>query len=63
LNAHAVRNETAIIARFFSHRSIQCVRAAKLTPEASEKLRVGNYERLFDAAQRRVRAWEKDNVK
>ncbi len=30
-----------------------------LTPEASEKVRKGNYERLFDAARQRVRAWEK----
>ena len=36
---------------------------AKLTPEASEKLLKGNYERLFDAARRKVRAWEKANVK
>ena len=36
---------------------------AKLTPEASEKLRKGNYERLFDEGRRRVRAWEKANVK
>ena len=36
---------------------------AKLTPEASEKLRKGNYERLFDEARRKVRAWEKSNVK
>jgi Amidohydrolase len=35
---------------------------AKLTPEASEKLRKGNYERLFDEARRRVRAWEKANI-
>jgi hypothetical protein len=35
---------------------------AKLTPEASLKLRKGNYERLFDAARTRVRAWEKANV-
>jgi predicted TIM-barrel fold metal-dependent hydrolase len=34
---------------------------AKLTPEASEQLRKGNYERLFDAARLRVRAWEKAN--
>lgn len=34
---------------------------AKLTPEASEKLRKGNYERLFDQARLRVRAWEKAN--
>jgi predicted TIM-barrel fold metal-dependent hydrolase len=36
---------------------------AKLSPEASEKLRKGNYERLFDEARRRVRAWESANVK
>jgi hypothetical protein len=33
-----------------------------LTPEASEKLRKGNYERLFDEARKRVRAWEKANL-
>ena len=32
---------------------------ALLTPEASEKVRKGNYERLFDAARQRVRAWER----
>ena len=36
---------------------------ARLTPEAGEKLRKGNYERLFDAARRKVRAWEKEHVK
>jgi predicted TIM-barrel fold metal-dependent hydrolase len=36
---------------------------AKLTPEASGKLRKGNYERLFDEARRKVRAWEKANVR
>jgi hypothetical protein len=36
---------------------------AKLTPEASRKLRMGNYERIFDEARRRVRAWEKANLK
>ena len=36
---------------------------AKLTPDASEKLRKGNYERLFDEARRKVRAWEKANVR
>jgi hypothetical protein len=36
---------------------------ARLTPEASEKLRRGNYERLFDEARTRVRAWEKAHVK
>jgi predicted TIM-barrel fold metal-dependent hydrolase len=34
-----------------------------LTPEASQKVRLGNYERLFDDGRRRVRAWEKANVK
>lgn len=33
-----------------------------LTPETSEKVRKGNYERLFDEARRKVRAWEKANV-
>jgi len=32
---------------------------AALTPEAREKVLKGNYERLFDAARTRVRAWEK----
>lgn len=36
---------------------------AKLTPQASEKLRKGNYETLFDEARRRVRAWERENLK
>jgi predicted TIM-barrel fold metal-dependent hydrolase len=36
---------------------------AQLTPEASEKVRKGNYERIFDQARRRVRAWEKANLK
>ena len=31
-------------------------------PEASAQLRMGNYERLFDAARRKVRAWEAANV-
>ena len=34
----------------------------RLTPEASQKVRKGNYERLFDEGRRRVRAWEKANV-
>jgi hypothetical protein len=29
-----------------------------LTPEASHKVRLGNYARLFDRARRDVRAWE-----
>jgi predicted TIM-barrel fold metal-dependent hydrolase len=32
-----------------------------LTPETSEKVRKSNYERLFDAARSKVRAWEKAN--
>ncbi len=35
----------------------------KLTPEASEKVRLGNYRRIFDDARKRVRAWEKANLK
>ena len=30
-----------------------------LTPEASLKVRKGNYERIFDDGRRKVRAWEK----
>jgi amidohydrolase family protein len=33
-----------------------------LTPEASEKVRKGNYERIFDEARRKVRSWEAANV-
>ena len=33
----------------------------KLTPEAKQKLLKGNYERLFDAARKKVREWEKKN--
>ena len=36
---------------------------AKLTPAASRKVRLGTYERLFDAARRNVRAWEAANGK
>jgi uncharacterized protein (UPF0548 family) len=32
---------------------------AALTPQTSRKLRLGNYERIFDDARRKVRAWEK----
>ena len=35
----------------------------RLTSDASLKVRKGNYERIFDAARQRVRAWEKANVK
>jgi predicted TIM-barrel fold metal-dependent hydrolase len=33
-----------------------------VTPETSEKVRKGNYERLFDDARRKVRAWERANL-
>ncbi|MGA9525811.1 MAG: amidohydrolase family protein [Myxococcaceae bacterium] len=33
-----------------------------LTPEARQKLLFGNYERLFDEARRKVRAWERANL-
>ena len=33
----------------------------KLTPDASEKVRKRNYERLFDEARRKVRIWEDAN--
>ena len=33
-----------------------------LTPETSEKIRKGNYIRLFDRARSKVRAWEKANI-
>jgi len=36
---------------------------AQLTPQASERVRKGNYLRLFDDARRKVRAWEKAHVK
>jgi predicted TIM-barrel fold metal-dependent hydrolase len=34
-----------------------------LTEKASYQVRMGNYERLFDQARARVRAWEKANIK
>jgi hypothetical protein len=36
---------------------------ALLTPDASLKIRKTNYERIFDEARKKVRAWEKANVK
>jgi Amidohydrolase len=35
----------------------------QLTPEASVKVRKGNYERIFNEGRRRVRAWEHANVR
>ena len=34
-----------------------------LSQDASYKVRIGNYERLFDQARIKVRAWEKANIK
>jgi hypothetical protein len=34
---------------------------AKLDPTTSQQIRLGNYERLFDQAARKVRAWERAN--
>jgi hypothetical protein len=34
-----------------------------LTPETSWKVRIGNYQKLFDAARTKVRAWEKADQK
>jgi len=34
-----------------------------LPDDTSQKVRMGNYERLFDAANKKVRAWEAANVK
>ncbi len=36
---------------------------AALSPKASAQLRLGNYERLFDQARKKVRAWEAANVR
>jgi hypothetical protein len=35
----------------------------QLTPDASLKVRKGNYERIFNEGRRRVREWERVNVK
>jgi hypothetical protein len=35
----------------------------RLTTEASQKIRKGNYERIFDEGRRRVRAWEQAHAK
>jgi predicted TIM-barrel fold metal-dependent hydrolase len=36
---------------------------ARLSTEASEKVRMRNYERIFDQARRQVRAWERANLR
>ena len=35
----------------------------ELEPRASELIRIGNYQRIFDQARTRVRAWERANAK
>ena len=51
----APKDTTQYFAVFESYRPLW----ALLTPDASEKVRKGNYERLFDAARQNVRAWER----
>jgi amidohydrolase family protein len=51
----APRDTTQYYAVFESYRPLW----ALLTPEASAKVRMGNYERLFDTARKKVRAWER----
>ena len=53
----APRDTTQYYAVFNSYKPLW----ALLTPEASEKVRKGNYERLFDAARAKVRAWERQH--
>ncbi len=36
---------------------------ALLTRQVGEKVRLGNYERIFDAARQKVRAWETEHLK
>jgi hypothetical protein len=36
---------------------------ALLDKQTSEKVRLGNYERIFNDARQKVRAWEATNVK
>lgn len=49
-------------AKYFAVYEMYAPLWAKLTPETREKVLKGNYQRLFDAARVRVRAWEKANV-
>ena len=35
----------------------------RMTPEAREKVKKSNYDRLFGAARKRVRAWEAANIR
>jgi hypothetical protein len=51
----APKDTTQYYAVFNSYRPLWSL----LTPDASEKVRKGNYERLFDAARTKVRAYER----
>ncbi len=51
-------NEERYLAVYYMYQPLWDV----LTPEAREKVTKGNYIRLFDAARKKVRAWEKANV-
>jgi hypothetical protein len=50
-------------AKYFKVYDLYAPLLAKLDPGTRDKLLKGNYERLFDAARVKVRAWEKANVK
>jgi predicted TIM-barrel fold metal-dependent hydrolase len=50
----APSNQDAYLAVYRSYAPL----FSRLSPEASEKLRLGNFNRLFDAAKKKIRAWE-----
>jgi hypothetical protein len=43
--------------------TISTLRSGGAEPQTSAQLRMGNYERLFDQARKKVRAWEAANVR
>lgn len=49
--------EEAYLANFEAWRPL----LDRISPATSERVRLRNYERLFDAARRRVRAWEQED--
>jgi hypothetical protein len=57
---HVAPNDQATLIRVYEMWNLIW---AKLTPEASRKVRLGTCERRFDGARGRVRAWEAANVK
>ena len=44
-------------------RSVRARSGRRSAPKTSAQLRLGNYERLFDQARKKVRAWEAANVR